>query len=250
MTGLGDTAELLTVDCGNTTLDCLRHADGARLRLAHAASTPSELRGFVLDRGIRRCVASTVVRDGLASLTALLTECRVPVHVAGVDLACPLPLDYDTPATLGSDRWLGALAAHRRFGCSIVADCGSATTVNLVEGDGTFRGGPIGPGLRALVDGMHGATPALPPPRFGEVPRLPPRTTQTAVDSGILLGYAGLVERLVAGMHRIARGPATIVVTGGNGELLLRCTRLRAEFVPTLVHDGLRALANECPCKS
>lgn len=249
MTRAADTAGLLTIDCGNSTLDCLRHDDGARLRLSNGASGP-DFREFVASRGIRRCVASTVVRGGLADAAAVLLDAGVPMQVAGLDLPCPLPLDYDTPATLGSDRWLGTLAAHRRFGRAIVVDCGTATTVNLVELDGTFRGGPIGPGLSALVDGMRNATPALPAARLDEATRLPPRGTQDAVDCGVQAGYAGLVLRLVSVMQRVARGPASVVITGGNGERLLRFASIRGTLVPDLVHDGLRVLAAGASCNS
>ncbi|MFY9343871.1 MAG: hypothetical protein WAT39_15380, partial [Planctomycetota bacterium] len=74
-------------------------------------------------------------------------------------------------------------------------------------------------------------------------PALPARSTQAAVDAGILLGYCGLVERLVADSVRVASGPAVVVVTGGNAPILLRHSRLAARHEPDLVHDGLALLA-------
>lgn len=243
MTAVADSAGLLTIDCGNSTLDCLRHADRARLRLPVASPDLGELSTFVRDRGIRLCVAATVVRGGLDASMGVLAANGIPVQTAGRDLKCPLPLDYATPDTLGVDRWIGALAAHRRHGRAVVVDCGSATTANLVEADGTFRGGPIGPGLRALAAGMAVVTPALPPAQFGAHAAFPPRSSQAAVDVGVLVGYCGLVERLVSGLLAVARGPAFVVITGGNAELVLRHSRLRALHVPDLVHMGLGMLA-------
>ena len=141
---------LVTVDCGNSTIDCLRHDDGARARLPHEAAV--ELCGILA--GARRIVAVSVVPASLAALRMVAERCGVPVACAGIELPCPLRLDYATPATLGADRWVGCLAAHREAGRAIVVDCGTATTVNLVEEDGTFRGGPIAPGLRAFELGM------------------------------------------------------------------------------------------------
>lgn len=239
-----DAADLLTIDRGNSTLDCLRHVDGARLRLPSDEEVLASLGELVEGRGIRRCVASSVVANGLDALRPFLVRHGIRTQVAGVDLLCPLRLDYDTPHTLGADRWLGALAAHRRFGRAIVVDCGTATTFNLVEDDGTFRGGPIAPGLRAFAAGMSAVTPALPGVQLDGAIAMPSRTSQAAVDTGVLLGYAGLVERLVAGLVAVASGAAMVVVTGGNAQRLFRHSRLRATHEPDLVHLGLRHLAD------
>src|SRR5688572_8635072 len=132
---LRTTADLLTVDCGNSTIDCLRHGDGARLRLATAAPDLAALGGLLGGGVLQRCVAVSVVPRALDAVASTLTAAGIAVRRAGADLPCPLPLAYDTPATLGADRWVGAFAAHRRHGRSIVVDCGSATTVNLVDAD-------------------------------------------------------------------------------------------------------------------
>lgn len=236
-------ADLLTADCGNSTIDC-RAADGRRLRIESAGDAAADrLRAFVRDVRPARCVAVSVVPERLAALAGVLHELGVRLAVAGRELPCPLRLDYRTPETLGADRWVGALAAHHRCGRAIVVDCGSATTVNLVEADGTFRGGAIAPGLTALVRGLQAAAPALPAPRLDAEASMPPASTQDAVDAGLLRGYCGLVERLVADTLRAASGPARVLVTGGHAERLLRQARLRAECVPALVHEGLVLLA-------
>lgn len=243
-------SKLLTVDCGNSTIDCLDHAAGRRERFEVSSEREhanAALHAFLRQAAPSRCVAVSVVATGLAAVAAALS---VPIEVAGRDLRCPLPLDYLTPQTLGADRWLGALAAHRRFGRSVIVDCGSATTVNLVEDDGTFRGGAIAPGMRAFVVGMAMTTPALPSPELDAAPTMPPRSSQDAVTTGVLLGYCGLVERLVADTLRAARGPARVVVTGGNALRFLGATRLVAQHEDALVHQGLAILAAERSCVS
>ncbi len=240
------TGRLLTVDAGNSTLDLMLHPQGARRRFEVAGD--AGLPAFVDQHPIDVCVAVSVREGALERLLPALRARGVHCLVVGQELTCPLPLDYATPQTLGADRWLGALAAHRRFGRAVVVDCGSATTVNLVEDDGTFRGGPIAPGLPAFVAGMATVTPALPAPQLDAEPAMPPRSSQAAVDAGVLLGYCGLVERLVADLLRAARGPATVVFTGGRAELAARHSRLRAEIAPDLVHQGLRILAEASPC--
>lgn len=236
---------LLTVDAGNSTLDLMLHTSGMRRRFEHGQSTTAECAAFLSDAAIDDCVAVSVRAGALDEFLALLRARGVRCRVAGAELRCPLPLDYDTPNTLGADRWLGALAAHRRYGRAIVVDCGSATTVNLVAADGTFRGGPIAPGVSAFLEGMAAVTPALPRPDVLAEPMMPPRSSQAAVDAGVLVGYCGLVERLVADLLRAAGGPAQVVVTGGRAELLRKHSRLRVAHVPDLVHQGLRVLALE-----
>lgn len=238
-------AGIVTVDCGNSTIDCLHRGDGARLRIArNAPGSTDALRAFLRSAAPSRLATVSVVPAALAEVRAVAGELGVPVLVAGVELPCPLRLDYETPSTLGADRWVGCVAAHRLFGCAVVVDCGTATTVNVVDVDGVFRGGPIGPGIAAIVAGMAHAIPALPPPRL-DVDELSglPRSTQAAVDAGVSLGYCGLVERLIADVRAELTGEAAIVLTGGNAERFARWSRTRAELVPDLVHQGLESLA-------
>jgi type III pantothenate kinase len=251
--------DLLTLDCGNSTIDCLDHRSGRRQRIEHgwcgfSAADPTAMRGalgaWLSATRPMRCVLVAVVPQVRAACIELLQQHGVAWRVAGEELPCPLPLDYATPATLGADRWVGALAAHAEFGRAVVVDCGSATTVNLVEADGVFRGGPIAPGVAALLAGMAVVTPRLPVPDLAAGLRWPPDSSQAAVDSGVKAGYCGMVQRLVADMLRIARGPSQVVLTGGRADLLAADGRLRAHWRPQLIHDGLRLLERSWPCDS
>ena len=233
---------LLTLDRGNTTLDVMLHGPVPR----RARLEPREpLVAFLGRDRPSAAVAVTVVPNALATALAELQQLGVPVAQIGIDLRCPLPLDYDTPETLGADRWLSALAAHRRWGRAVVVDCGSATTVNLIEDDGTFRGGAIAPGLRALSHGMSVITPHLQEADVRSASDVPPRSSATAVHTGLLLSYCGAIERMVADTVAVARGPCTVVITGGHAEDYLRRGRLRPVVAPDLVHQGLHLCAVE-----
>jgi type III pantothenate kinase len=239
---MSEHADLLTADCGNSTIDCLRHGDRLRQRFDVRDLDPALLRSFV-PAAVRRCVVAAVSPPALALLRAALAPLPIEVRVAGADLPCPLPIDYVPAEALGADRWVGALAAHRECGAAVVVDCGSATTVNLVAADGTFCGGAIAPGLQALVAGMASATPRLPAANLDAVPGWPPRSTQAALDTGVLQGWCGMVERLVAAAVAASGTPPTVLVTGGNAPRLLAHGRLRARHVADLVHRGLALLA-------
>jgi type III pantothenate kinase len=238
-------APILTLDRGNTTLDAMLHrVDGETRRIRLAPDDSAGLSAFLAGERPRRCAAVSVVPDGLQDVLALLGVQSVPVAVVGRDLQCPLRIDYDTPQTLGADRWLGALAAHRQFGAAITVDCGSATTVNLVERDGTFRGGAIAPGVRALCSGMAQVTPHLPLADVTKATAMPPRSSATAVHTGVALAYCGAIERLVADLQLAARSATTIVVTGGHADDYRRHGQLACIYVPDLVHQGLRHLVD------
>ena len=231
---------LLTIDCGNSTIRC-RDGAGAVWQTSSRQPDFATFAAFVGDAE-PRALAVSVVPDALAAVRAALHARGIAVEVAGTDVPCPLRLAYDTVGTLGADRWLGAFAAHQQFGSAITVDCGTATTVNVVDGDGVFRGGAIGPGLDAFVAGMQATAPALPAADLDADAAFPAPSTQGCVDAGVLIGWAGMVERLVADA-RAAAPAARLVVTGGNAARLLARTQLRFEYLPELLHDGLRALA-------
>lgn len=233
---------LLTLDRGNSTLDAMLHGPVSRRRRLDPTAS---LRDFLGNERPTAAICASVVGGGLASAVVELESLGIPVAHAGLTLACPLPLDYETPHTLGVDRWLGALAAHRRYGRSIVVDCGTASTINLVDEDGTFRGGAIAPGLRSMARGLAAGAPALPPAGFDVAIEVPPRSSTAAVSTGVLLAFCGSIERLVAELRAAAAGPCTVVLTGGHADDYVRWGRLRPVLVPDLVHQGLRILAEE-----
>lgn len=230
---------LLTVDRGNSTLDCrLCGRDVARReRLKPDAG---DLRGFL--GGLRPTAAAglTVVSGGLDVVADVLAPLGVPLHVAGVDLPCPLALAYPDPSTLGVDRWVGAVAARALCGDAVVVDCGTAVTFNLVTRDGRFLGGAIGPGLRTGAAGLAARAPVL--PEFdGEPPgSFPAVTTADAVRAGVGRGFARMVEALATELAEAAGlGAAARILTGGEAERALALGVRGFRSVPDLVHEGL-----------
>lgn len=237
-------AVLLTLDRGNTSLDVMLHT-----------STPQRWRAPAADQGAvlavladlspvpARALGSTVVPTGLAAAATVLEERGVRLELAGRDLPCPLTLHYSTPSTLGTDRWLCALAAHAEHGACVVVQCGTAVTVDAVDASGCFLGGAIAPGLRALADGLAIAAPGLPravAPRCAAVPAL---TSQTCVEAGVLLTFCGGVERLVQDVAAVLPANAPRLVTGGDAATYLEHGRLPLVLVQDLLHRGLRCLS-------
>lgn len=237
---------LLTLDRGNSTLDaCLWQGDigryrGRRRRRFGVADRLDALPRWVEHHGAVEVAAigATVVPGGLD----VVRETLACMNSSGFEAACletvPMEVDYATPDTLGVDRVLACLGA-RELGAGpfVVVDCGTATTVNAVDGDGVFRGGAIGPGLDAMAAAMGRATPFLPGAEPAALERLPARSSAGAVAAGVWIGWVGLVDRLI---DDCAAPAARILVTGGRASHLVRHARRQPlREVPDLVHRGL-----------
>lgn len=122
-----------------------------------------------------------------------LAECQ-PVVVVNCH-QIPIAVDVDVPARVGIDRLLNVFAAGRLSAMDrpvIVVDSGTATTVDLMTADQTFRGGSILPGLRLSACAMHDYTARLPLINFDdeptELPEVPGRNTEDAMRAGLLSG--------------------------------------------------------------
>jgi type III pantothenate kinase len=232
---------LLTLDRGNTTLDAMWHGvSPARRRLD--PEDGAAVQAFLAHCLPDQVVGLTVVAGGLDRIEDLLAAKGSRMLRAGRDLPCPLILAYSRPEDLGVDRWVGALAAWRLFGASLVVDCGTAVTLNLVDGEGVFRGGAIAPGAKAMVRGLAAAAPGLPLAALEPEFNLPATDTVESVGGGVQVGFRAMVDGLIDAVLPAANPATTIVVTGGWASLYLRGTRRSCRLVPDLIHQGLRCL--------
>lgn len=238
---------LLTLDRGNTSLGVMLHGASPRRWNLPAQDQAGFARLLeTLPRQRLRVVASTVVVGGLDAVAATLVARGLRLELAGRELACPLTLAYPQPGTLGTDRWLVALAAHARCGDALVVDCGTAIKVDAVTAAGRFLGGSIAPGLKAMANGLAAAAPRLPAYSSPEDVRVPAVTSQDCVDAGVLLSFCGAVERLVDDVAVALPAGAARLITGGDAATYQRHGRRELLCVPDLLHEGLRCLAERC----
>ncbi len=199
-----------------------------------------------------RVVGVTVVEGALEPARQALREQGAQLQLAGRDLPVPLRVQYDDPGSLGTDRLVGALAAHVRYGSAVVVDSGTALTVNLVR-DGVFLGGAIAPGPGAMARGLAQSAPALPVVDLAAEVRLPAASSMDAVNAGVLVGFVGLLEGLATAVASAAGlADAPHLLTGGQAGIYLDSPvldgggrRLDFEHVPDLVHQGLRWLGTK-----
>ena len=231
-------AMLLAVDIGNSTIKAAGfHASGSPAwvsssstrRDATADDLEVILRGLLsLNGGSLDDVAGIVAVSVVPDLTEALGQIALrrlgsrPLLLA-TSVNLPLPIRVDHPHEVGADRLVDAYAAHRLHGSPVVvADVGTAITVDAVGGDGAFLGGAIaaGPalGLRALAD----FTAKLPRIALAAPPRAIGRDTVTALQAGAAFGWRDLVSGLIgrvraelADLEGIPPARVPTVMTGG-----------------------------------
>jgi len=194
-------------------------------------------------------------RIGMASVAPSLTDRMItmlamhynsPVLLTGRDLPYGIETQYDDPATIGADRLLNAIAAFARTNSTtIVADVGTAVTVDLVSNRGTFCGGTIAPGPGTMLRSLHDRTELLPDVDLEEAPSPVGHSTADAIQSGVFWGTVGMVESLVSRITAERSDPARVLVTGGSGEWVAREMSGDVEFAPTLTLEGIAILLSK-----
>lgn len=245
---------LLLVDIGNSRVKwarCEAGALGAQQAAAHAAWTADDWRA-ALFAGARvdRVVAASVA--GGASLAALEAATRA-VTGRGLERivtqreAAGVVNGYADPNQLGVDRWLAVIGAWQRArGACVVADIGTAATVDVLAADGRHRGGYIVPGPRlmvaALLQGtsdlasLHAGSPQGGGPAFAD-------NTREAIERGCRVALAGWVDRSVRDAARVVGARPRLVLTGGALAEIRGYLESDGEEVPDLVLRGLAAMA-------
>ncbi|HYO40509.1 MAG TPA: type III pantothenate kinase [Nocardioidaceae bacterium] len=256
---------LLCADIGNTstTLGLLRDGDVlAHWRVAtderRTADAWGVLIGSLLDAtgpqgGVRGIAVCSTVPSVLHEWREMLRTFRpdVPRLIVEPGVRTGVPVLMDNPREVGTDRITNALAASSLFGGpAIVVDFGTATTFDVVSARGEYVGGAIAPGIDISLQalGRRGA-------QLREVELLRPRSviaknTVEALQSGMLYGYASLVDGIVDRMRRelgLEAGELTVVATGGLAPLVLdECSVLTAHE-PWLTLVGLELIFERQP---
>ena len=192
-------------------------------------------------------IIGTVVPRALHNLEVIATKYfHVDPLIAGEGKAgWPIQLDVDEPQNVGADRALNVIAAHEKHnGELIVIDFGTATTFDVVDSSGAYKGGIIAPGINLSLDALVNAAAKL--PRIAiEIPEdrsVIGRTTATQMLTGIYWGYVAMMEGLVARLKAEIGRPVTVIATGGLATLFDKNTDLFDAVEPDLTIQGLSLL--------
>ena len=251
---------LLAIDAGNTNIVFALVEDGqirARWRIATEARRTAdeyavwlnqllELEGYSRD-AVTSVIIGTVVPRALHNLEVLAGKYfKVEPLIAGEGAAVwPIDLDVDEPHNVGADRALNAIAAHARHeGDLIVIDFGTATTFDVVDYTGAYKGGIIAPGINLSLDALVSAAAKLPriaiaAPKESSVVG---RTTENQMLAGIYWGYVAMLEGLVARLKAEIGRPVTVIATGGLANLFDKHSDVFDTIEPDLTIQGLSLL--------
>jgi type III pantothenate kinase len=228
-------AMLMALDVGNSNITIGLFRAGVLLGTRRAATaqraTPDEIELILVgllqfDRVALADVDSIVLASVVPSITAAIEtiaerrNCPLLIATAGT---VPLAVRVDRPGDVGADRLVNALAAARLYGTpAIVADFGTATTLDCIAADGAYVGGAIAPGLELGLDALAARTAKLPRVELRAPDRAIGRDTASAIQSGTVLGYqalaAGLLERVraeLAEANGVPRSAVKAIATGG-----------------------------------
>jgi type III pantothenate kinase len=155
----------------------------------------------------------------------------------------PLTSMYDTPNTLGVDRLANAVAAAALFPgrAVLVIDAGTCITYDMVESDGTYSGGAIGPGMMLRSKAMHDYSARLPLVVPGDDPQILGATTEQSLASGVHHGMVGEILGFIASLG-YQRPRMAVVLTGGDGLRFARAVKSGIFAHPLLTLQGLHAI--------
>src|SRR6058998_1696691 len=163
--------------------------------------------------------------------------------VVSPSLDTGLKLSYTNPSELGSDRLVNAAAAYARYKSAlIIIDLGTATTFGAVTQAGEYLGGVIAPGLSIAADALHSRTAKLPKVDLVRPKTVIGKDTISSIQSGLIFGYAGLVDEIVVRMQQELGQKARVIATGGLSSVIAPESRTIQEVCPFLTLEGLEWL--------
>jgi len=245
---------VLLVDVGNSRVKwarCERGVLGAQQAADHASWTANDWRAALFaGAAVERVVAASVA--GGASLVALDEAARAATshgveRVTTQREAAGVVNGYADPGLLGVDRWLAAIGAWRQVrGACVVADIGTAATVDVVASDGRHRGGYIVPGPRLMVSSLLQGTSDLASFHATSPPGMGPAfadNTRDAIERGCRVALAAWVDRCVADAGKLLGTAPRLLLTGGALPEVRPYLESRGEEVPDLVLQGLARVA-------
>ncbi|MFQ5826208.1 MAG: type III pantothenate kinase [Dehalococcoidia bacterium] len=149
----------------------------------------------------------------------------------------------DNPREVGADRVVNSAAAYKLYGGPvIIIDLGTAMTFDVVSREGEYLGGAIAPGMEIASEALFMRTAKLPRVELERPKHAIGRNTVAAMQSGIIFGYIGLIENIVARLRQELGGKATTVATGGQADIFIRETKAIDIVNPHLTLIGLKLI--------
>ena len=244
----------LLVDIGNTRVKWATLRDGrqGRMRAAPHENSGLALRALLRSapRGVNRVVVVSVVDEALSHVLDTAARRRfgvMPEYIRSTQRAHGVTNSYRDTWRLGADRWVSAIGAHAlATGAVVIANVGTALTIDAVSASGRHRGGAIVPGpatmVASLLSGTHGIRRRASGGR-AESRSLFSTDTASALAAGSMFAAAAFIDRAFVEAKRELKGQPQLLLTGGGAPALQRYMKSPARFVPDLVLRGLAEFA-------
>lgn len=166
--------------------------------------------------------------------------------IVGAKIKSGINIKYDNPKEVGADRIVNSVATYYTYGGpTIVIDCGTATTFNVINEKGEFIGGAISFGLKTSTDALSHSAAKLPKIELVVPSNVVGKTTITNMQSGIIYGFIGMVEYIVKKIkEETGFTNAKVIATGGLSEIISRGSSVIDIVDRTLTLRGLNIIYN------
>ena len=194
---------------------------------------------------IEDVIISSVVPGVMYALENFCIKyCKKEPKIVGPGIKTGLNIKYDNPKQVGADRIVNAVGAIEKYGYPcIIIDFGTATTFCAISDKGDYLGGTIAPGLKISSEALFQRASKLPRVELQKPGMAICKSTVSAMQSGIIYGYVGLVEKIISMMkEELNCGPVKVVATGGLSSLIASETDSIDYVDRFLTLDGLRIL--------
>lgn len=194
-------------------------------------------------REIEDVIISSVVPDIMHSLGSAIIKYFHVKPIVPTTLDMGLRIHTEHPKEIGPDRIVDAVAAYEKYGGPvIVIDFGTATTYDVVSGDGVFEGGVISPGIRTSARALWGDAAMLPEIEIKKPDSVIAKETVSSMQGGLVFGYIGQTEYIIKKIKAAGFADAKVVATGGLGNIIVPETDVIDIYDPNLTLEGLRLI--------
>ena len=251
---------ILVVDIGNSNV-VIGGVEGERIvfeaRLRTDATKTSDeycidvkniLDIYNVDKGlIEGSIIASVVPQVLNTFqTAIMKLTGKRALVVGPGLKTGLNIAIDNPSQTGADLVVGCVAALREHQAPlIVIDMGTATTMVVLDKNGSLIGGSISPGVKISLDALTGGTALLPGLQLDQPKRAIGRNTTDCMRSGIMMGTACMLDGMIQRMEEELGYQTKVIVTGGIAKFVVPMCRREMIYDKDLLVKGLATLYRE-----
>jgi len=198
----------------------------------------------ISSKAIQHIIISCVVPPMLHILDRVCEKYfQVKPLIVGPGIKTGMPIFYDNPREVGADRIVNAVAAYEKYRQeAIVVDFGTATTFDYVSQKGEYMGGCISPGIVISSEALFKRASKLPRVDFSTPKSIVAKDTVSSMQAGIIFGYAGLVDGIVARMKEEVQSNPLVIATGGLARVVQSEAKSIGIVDEMLTLDGLRLI--------